>query len=244
MRNIKVYMSYRGTAYHGFQRQDNAVAIQNIVEDTLCEMLKCNVIINGCSRTDTGVHANKFCFNFLTECQIPCENLLRAANRVLPRDIAFLSCEDTDLDFHARFDCKGKEYVYLIDNSIVRNVFSSDMTLHYPYPIDALLLDYAAQHFVGTKDFTSLCGTANLKENCVRTVYNCNVYKDENMVKIVVNGDGFLYNMVRIIAGTLIYVAEGKIGADDIPMILEKKNRSLAGKTAEPHGLFLNEIFY
>lgn len=244
MRNIKVIMSYKGTAYHGFQRQENAIAIQNIVEDTLTEMLKDEVKINGCSRTDTGVHANKFCFNFLTECMIPNDNLLRAANRLLPRDIVFLSCEDINEEFHARFDCIGKEYVYMIDNSRIRNVFTSDTALHYPYPINVQKLNEAAKHFVGTKDFTSLCGTANLKENCIRTVEYCNVYKNENMVKIVVKGDGFLYNMVRIIVGTLIYVSENKISADDIPKIIAKKNRIYAGKTAEPQGLFLNEVFY
>lgn len=244
MRNIKVIMSYRGTAYHGFQRQDNAVAVQNVVEDSFKELLGVDITINGCSRTDTGVHANEFCFNFLTECRIPCDNLLRGMNNLLPTDIVFLSCEDTTIDFHARFDCAGKEYIYLIDNSKIRNVFYSDMALHYPYPLDTAVLDAAAMHFVGTHDFTSLCGTSNRKDNCVRTIDYCHVVKDENMVKILVKGDGFLYNMVRIIVGTLIYVAEDKISAGDIPAILEAKDRTLAGKTASPYGLYLNKVFY
>ncbi len=244
MRNIKVIMSYRGTAYHGFQRQENAVAVQNVVEDALSELLGSEITVIGCSRTDTGVHANEFHLNFFTDCCIPCDNLVRGINNLLPDDIAFLSAGDVPEEFHSRFDCKGKEYIYLIDNSVIRNVFASGLALHYPYPLDVNELDRAAKHFVGTHDFTSLCGTANLKDNCIRTIFSCDVIKNKNMVKVIVNGDGFLYNMIRIIAGTLIYVAENKIPASGIPVILEGKDRRKAGKTAPAHGLYLNKVYY
>lgn len=244
MRNIKAYMTYRGTAYHGFQRQINAVGVQNVTEDILSRILSAKTVINGCSRTDTGVHANEYCFSFKTENSIPCEKLIRGMNALLPDDIAVLSMEDAAPDFHARYSCIGKEYIYLILNREVKAPFFTDLALHYPYELKLDEMREAASHFVGTHDFTSFCGTANQKDDPVRTIEYFDIIKNENLVKLVVKGDGFLYNMVRIMAGTLLSVSEGKFSADDIPEILEGRNRTLAGRTAQPHGLYLNKIFY
>ncbi len=244
MRNLKVFMSYRGTAYHGFQRQDNAVAVQNVLERVMAKLLDEQVSVNGCSRTDTGVHANEFCFSFETGSTIPCRNFVRGLNSMLPEDISILSCEEAPADFHARFSCAAKEYVYKICISESKNPFMSDLALHYPYGLDTELIARAAKDFAGTHDFTSFCGTAGLKEDNVRTVEYCKVEKDENLVKLLVKGDGFLYNMIRIMVGTLIYINEGKIAPDAIPAIIEAKDRTKAGKTAPPHGLYLNKVFY
>lgn len=244
MRNLKVMMSYRGTAYHGFQRQENAVGIQNVLEDKLSELTNSPVKINGCSRTDTGVHANEYCFSFMTEHKIPCGNIVRGMNSLLPDDLAVHFCEEAAEDFHARYSCKGKEYLYLILNRPSKSPFLADMALHYPYPLDIKLMERAALDFVGTHDFTSFCGTANQKEDSVRTIEYFKIEKDENLVKLLVKGDGFLYNMVRIMAGTLIYINEKKLASDSIPVILAAKNRNLAGKTLQAHGLYLNKLYY
>jgi len=244
MRNLKVIMSYRGTNYHGFQRQENAVGIQNILEEKLSVLTASDVKINGCSRTDTGVHANEYCFSFMTEHSIPCSNIVRGMNSVLPDDISLQSCEEVPEDFHARYSCKGKEYVYLISNRPTRDPFKADLALHYPYKLDVSLINKAGQDFVGTHDFTSFCGTANQKENSIRTINRFIAERDGDIVSLTVGGDGFLYNMVRIMVGTLIFINEGKIPKNAIPEILEAKNRKLAGKTAQAHGLYLNRVFY
>ena len=244
MRNLKVTMAYRGTAYHGFQRQENALGIQNVIEEKLSAITNAPVKINGCSRTDTGVHANEYCFSFETEHRIPCNNIIRGMNSILPNDLAILNCEEVAEDFHARYSCKAKEYQYLIINRMSKDPFLADLALHYPYAMDTELMAKSAQDFVGTHDFTSFCGTANQKENSVRTIEYFKVEKDENLVKLIVKGDGFLYNMVRIMVGTLIFINEKKLAPDSIPQILAAKDRNFAGKTAEAHGLYLNKIFY
>ena len=237
-------MKYRGTAYHGFQRQNNSVAVQNVTEDTLSRLLGEKIVITGCSRTDTGVHANEFCFSFKTNSSMNCGVIVRGANALLPDDIAVISAEDADGDFHARYCCTAKEYVYLILNDRVKDPFYTDLALHYPYPLHIQPMTDAAAYFIGTHDFASFCGTANLKDNSVRTIEYFNIFKDESFVKFVVKGDGFLYNMVRIMVGTLISVSEGKFSPDDMPAIIDKKDRRAAGRTAEPHGLYLNRVFY
>lgn len=237
-------MSYRGTRYHGFQRQENAVGIQNILEEKLSVLTASDVKINGCSRTDTGVHANEYCFSFNTEHTIPCGNIVRGMNSVLPEDISFQLCEEVSENFHARYSCKGKEYVYLISNRPTKDPFKADLTLHYPYSLDVDLINKAGQNFTGTHDFTSFCGTANLKENTIRKINSFTAERYGDIVKLTVSGDGFLYNMVRIIVGTLIFINEGKISADSIPEILEARDRNKAGKTAQAHGLYLNRVFY
>ena len=244
MRNLKVIMAYRGTAYHGFQRQENAVGIQNVLEEKLSALTNSAVKLNGCSRTDAGVHAREYCFSFETEHTIPCANIVRGINSLLPDDLAVLSCEEAPADFHARYSCKGKEYLYLILNRREKDPFLADMALHYPYELDTELLARAAQDFIGRHDFTSFCGTANQKSDSFRTIEYFRIEKSENLVKLLVKGDGFLYNMVRIMVGTLIFINEDKLSADSVPRILAARDRNLAGKTVPAHGLYLNKVYY
>ena len=244
MRNLRVTASFCGAAYHGFQRQPNVCAVQNIIEDTLSGILKEKTVIYGCSRTDAGVHANEFVFSFRTECQVPCKGLIRGMNSLLPDDIAILDCADAPEDFHARYSCRGKEYIYLIHNADIKDPFLYRRAYHYPYKADAEHMNRAAQCIIGTHDFSAFCGTSGLKDDNVRTVTDISVARDGDMVILTVSADGFLYNMVRIICGTLIFVNEGKFSVEDVKRIIDSRDRNEAGPTAPPDGLYLNKIFY
>ncbi len=237
-------MAYRGTNYHGFQRQDNAVTVQEVVEGAVSSVLNEKVTINGCSRTDTGVHANNFCFSVKTNSLIPPKNFIRGVNGRLPDDISILSCEEAEEDFHARFSCKAKEYIYLMHCSESKNPFATDLALHYRRPVDVELIRKAAQEFVGTHDFRAFCADCTGKLTTVRTIYNFDVVSNGESLKMLVKGDGFLYNMIRIMVGTLIMVNEKKAEPSDIKKIIESGDRLKAGKTAQAHGLYLNRIFY
>lgn len=246
MRNLKVCIAYNGAAYHGFQRQNNAVTVQQTIEEKMSKLLGQPVTINGCSRTDTGVHAKQFYFNAKIDNAIPCESFIKGMNSLLPDDIAVLSCEDTDEDFHARFCSKGKEYIYIVSNAPQRDVFSRNLVLHYPAALDEKKMDKAAKLFIGEHDFAAFC-KAEAKEHLkstVRTVYDFSVTRDGDKVIFTVSGNGFLHNMVRIMVGTLIYVNEGKRTENDIIRSLETGDRETAGKTIPPEGLYLNKVFY
>jgi tRNA pseudouridine38-40 synthase len=237
-------MAYRGTNYHGYQIQPNALTVQEVVQKHLSTVLNEPVTIVGCSRTDTGVHANGYVFNVHTNSNIPTRGLLRGVNGHLPSDISLLHCEEVDEDFHARFNCKYKEYVYLIHNHESKNPFAEDLQLHYRRPINVDLIREASKHYIGTHDFKSFSAVKDENINTVRTVYDFNIETCGNLVKVLVKGDGFLYNMVRILVGTLLDVNEGYISPDQIPDILNAKDRLKAGRTAMAHGLYLNKVYY
>ncbi len=244
MRNLKVLMSYRGTNYHGFQIQNNAHTIQAEVEKSLSKILNEEVKMNGCSRTDAGVHANEYCFSVKTNSKINTLGFVRGMNGLLPDDISILSCEDTDEDFHARFSCVGKEYVYKIHCSESKNPFMTDLAYHYRRKVNIKLMREASKFYIGTHDFKSFCSTDCDKENTVRTIYDFRIEENGDLIEFYVRGDGFLYNMVRIMIGTLLTVNEGLIKPNEIENIIEAKNRCLAGKTAQAYGLYLNKVFY
>lgn len=244
MRNLKVKMAYNGAFYHGYQRQNNAVTIQQTVEEALSKLLMEEVTINGCSRTDAGVHAREYVFNFKTKNPISCEGLVIGTNNLLSDDIALSEvCEVSD-DFHARFDCKGKEYEYVIHNSTLKNPFYANTAMRYKYHLDEKMLDEEAKAFIGKYDFKSFCSADCDKEDTTRTIFSFDVVREGDLVKMRVSGDGFLYNMVRIMVGTLICVNEGKIKKGTIKDIIEQKDRTKAGITVVPDGLYLNKVFY
>lgn len=244
MRNLKVMTAYRGTKYHGFQRQANAVTVQEVLEKAVSKVLNERVNIIGCSRTDTGVHANNFCFNVKTESNIRNIGFCRGVNGELPDDISILSCEDVSPDFHARFDCKGKEYIYKMHCSESKDPFSTDLALHYRRKFDVEKARRAAAYLVGTHDFASFCADCTNVSTTMRTIYSLEIENSGDSVIMLVKGDGFLYNMIRIIAGTLIDINEGRFSPDDMPAILAAKDRLKAGRTAMAHGLYLNRVFY
>lgn len=244
MRNILLTLQYDGTSYHGWQIQPNADTVQKRVFDAFKCLSGKDENIIGCSRTDTGVHANMFCCNVRTECSIDAEKLPEALNFYLPKDIAVCDAVDVDFDFHARYDCKGKEYVYLIYNGKHRNPFYENKALFYPYELNTELMDKEAKSFIGTHDFSAFCSAGSEVEDKTREIYDMSVSRDADLVKVTVKGNGFLYNMVRIMVGTLIDIQRGKIQENTIPMIIDSKNREEAGVTVEPQGLYLNKVFY
>ena len=244
MRNLLLTISFDGTAYHGWQVQDNAITIQQTLQDAFEKICSSRDNVIGCSRTDAGVHANMYCCNIRTENPITCEKLVGALNALMPRDIAALDCKEVDYDFHARYDCKSKEYIYKIWNSPNKNPFLYDYSLHYKHRLDEEFLSRQAQDFIGTYDFASFCAAGSSVEDTVRTVMNASVEREGDMVIFRVEADGFLYNMVRIMTGTLIDISRGKIPADSIKQIIAAKNRFAAGYTAPARGLYLNKIHY
>lgn len=238
-------IKFDGSNYAGWQYQPNAVSVQQKVTEALETVVgRLPAGITGCSRTDSGVHANMFCLHFDTESSVPDKNIVLALNTRLPNDISAVTCVPVPDDFHARYSCTGKNYIYKINNSSLRDPFLYKYSLRYDIPIDAEILNKAAQNFCGTQDFSGFCSKGSGVKTTVRTVKKCSVTRDGDIVTLSITADGFLYNMVRIIVGTLLYVNEKKIDPDDLPYIIESKNRDLAGPTARPEGLFLNEVFY
>ncbi len=245
IRNLKITISYDGKDLHGWQIQQNAVTVQQRFQEAVNSVLQYTPDIKGCSRTDTGVHANMYVISMKTHHKITCERLKAALNRYLPLSIVVKDVCEVDQDFHARYSCKGKRYVYKILNTEIRDPFCVGYALHYRYPIDVKALNSAAQAYVGTHDFTSFC-TLDKREkgDFVRTVKSFSVYREEQFVCMSVEADGFLYNMVRIMVGTLLKIQQGKLSHDSIPQIISSLNRKEAGPTAPACGLYLDEVFY
>ena len=244
MRNIVMKIRFDGTAYHGFQSQDNAVAVANVVEKALAILTSEKITVTGCSRTDAGVHAEEFCLNFHTESALTERNFLCGMNANLPPDIAVFEVSEADNGFNARFDTVSKEYKYLILNSPVRNPFYENRALHYPREIDMKLFSDGCKDYIGTHDFKAFCSAGSSVKSTVRTVYSCSAEKKGDIIEFRVCADGFLYNMVRIMVGTLIDINEGKIAPGSIPLIISTGDRSLAGRTAKGSGLYLSKVNY
>lgn len=237
-------LRYIGTAYHGWQVQDNAIAVQPVLQDALTEMFPHRPGVTGCSRTDSGVHANMYCCHFDSPLERDPFGIICSANRNLPDDIAVTHCRVVPEDFHARYSVRSKEYVYYIYNGVHRDPMTAGRAYHYRYGLDVEKMNRAAQDFVGKKDFSSFCSENAKPGDRTRHVYSASVTREGDMVIFRVSADGFLYNMVRIMVGTLLRVSQGKIPAEGIPAILAAKDRSKAGPTAPPEGLYLNQVFY
>lgn len=245
MRNLLLTIRYDGANYHGWQIQQNALSVQQVFQEALFRVLGEAPDLKGCSRTDSFVHARCFCISLKTARAIPCERLTGALNHFLPPDIAVLRCREVPADFHARYSCTGKEYVYQIWNNPVRDPFLHRRALHYWYPLELDRLNGAAARFLGAHDFTSFC-TMDARErgNMTRTVTKSELSREGDLVLFTVAADGFLYNMVRIMTGTLLRVAQGKLEPEDVTEILRARDRGKAGPTAPPAGLYLNRVFY
>ncbi len=246
VRNFLITISYNGSKYHGWQIQSNALAVQQVFQQALESVIqKTYYELKGCSRTDSGVHANMYCISLKMCHSIPCHRLQTALNRFLPLDIAVLNVEEKPIDFHARYSCKSKEYIYKIWNNPVRNPFLDGLAYHYKYPIDEKLLNKACKAYIGKHDYTSFCTLDNRKmEDMERNVINFMVERQGDMILFTVEADGFLYNMVRIMVGTLIRIAQEKFAPDCIEGIIKAKDRSKAGPTAPACGLYLNKVNY
>ena len=250
---LLIKFSYRGTAYSGYQVQNNAPTVQQKINEAALAIFGRECDITGCSRTDSGVHANEFCATVTfkgTDCletKISLTSIPLAFCAHLPDDISVREASWADSDFHPRYDVKYKEYLYRIWNRPERNPFIPDMCFHYPHVIsDAQLegMNKAAQSFCGEHDFIAYMSKGGNENDTVRNVKYASVIRNGDFIEFRVAADGFLYNMVRIMTGTLIYVAEGKIAPEDITKITESKNRKLTGFTAPASGLFLNKVIY
>lgn len=244
MPNVLIKIQYDGTEYHGWQVQKNAVTVQEVFQNSLAKLYGDCPDIKGCSRTDAGVHAKEFCIStnlawFEDEYHLMC-----ALNNTLPCDIRVTGARIVDDDFHARYSSKGKEYIYTIENGNVCSVFDYRYVYFYRKKIDETLLNSAAKHFIGTHDFKSFCNIKSDVEDTVRTVYDFTVTREGSKVEFKVSADGFLYNMVRIMVGTLLAVNSGKLSPEDIDAVIKSKNRNSAGKTVPAKGLMLNKVFY
>lgn len=244
MRNLFLTLRYDGTLFHGWQKQDNADSVQEKLESAFHSVSGKSENIIGCSRTDAGVHANMFCCNVRTDCTVPTEKIPDALNFYLPNSISVYACREADFDFHARYNAKGKEYIYIIYNGKYRNPFYENRAFYYPYPLNLDCINENAKDFVGVHDFSAFCSTDSSVENKVREIYECKAEKNGEIIKITVSGNGFLYNMVRIMVGTLLGIQNGKIESGTIPQIIESRDRNEAGVTAKPEGLYLNKVFY
>lgn len=240
--NYRMVLCYDGTRYAGWQKQGNTSGtIQGKLEELLSRLCNETVEVAGAGRTDAGVHARGQTANFKLSAHWDCKKLQEEINRYLPEDIGVLSLEEADSRFHSRLNCKGKEYVYRIWNSTVPNVFERKYMARIPEPLDINKMNEAARQLEGTHDFKAFCSLKRYKKSTVRTLESLSVEKYGNEVRITARGDGFLYNMVRILAGTLIEVGLGK---REIAGILESRDRQRAGYTAPPQGLILEKVWY
>jgi len=243
-RNLLLSLRYVGTRYHGFQVQKNALSVCSVFQDAVEQVFGSRIDIKGCSRTDAGVHANQFCLSMKVEKNIPCDKLVIALNRYLPDDVAVTHCREVPADFHARYSSTGKEYVYKVRNSWIRDPFLTDFVCLWGYPLEVELLHRQAQDFVGQHDFAAFQASGSNVVDTVRTIYSFRVERQGDLVLFTVAGDGFLYKMVRNMVGTLLEIASGHLPQGCIPKILESRDRQQAGKTAPACGLYLNRVFY
>lgn len=235
---------FDGACFAGWQVQKNAVAVMQVLQDALELVLKERPDVKGCSRTDSGVHALNFCVSLKTVNPIPEARLVKALNCNLPDSIAALRCIEVPEDFHARYDAVAKRYIYKVRNTPLRDPFFANRVLHLPDFIDVVLLDAAAKQFVGTHDFKAFSNAGSKIIDTVRTLYSFDVYRNEDVVIFDVCGNGFLYNMVRILVGTLLDINKGLLSADEIPQMLLSRERTRAGITAPPEGLYLKDVYY
>ena len=244
MRNIALKLMYNGTAYHGWQVQKNAASVCETLQNALEKITGEKVHLTGCGRTDAGVHAERYIANFRTESRIPVERLPFAVNTHTPEDIAVEAAFEVAEDFNAIGSCLKKEYTCRIYNSRVKNPFYVNRAYFYPKRLDEEYLNRAAYMFVGTHDFRAVRSVGTETKSTVRTIYWCDVSRGGDLLELKVCANGFLYNMVRAITGTVLYAAEGKFTPEDIPAILERGDRTLAGPTVPPGGLYLTRLWY
>lgn len=244
MRNIKLIIEYDGSNYSGWQRQNDVTTIQETIESTLEKTTgkKTQLIASG--RTDKKVHALGQVANFFTDSNIPGANFKYCLNTKLPKDIQIIESKEVPVNFHSRFDAKGKRYKYLIYNNSIASPIYRNYSCHVRKDLDIKEMKEALAYFIGTHDFKSFMGPKSDIDTSIRTIYNMEISSRGRLIEIVIEGKSFLRHMIRIIVGTLIYIGMGKIKKEKIRCMLNKGNRTLAGPTAPPQGLFLQEVFY
>lgn len=243
-KNIKLTVAYDGTNYHGFQRQTNAITIQQILEEKLAKIFGHQLKTAGAGRTDAGVHAYGQVVNFYTTGSIPVEKIPLAARGILPSDIVVRSAELVDEDFHARISAKSKTYIYKLYYSKLADPFHRYYAWHICQNLDIDAMHRAAQILVGTHDFSAFRAAGGVAKNPVRTILEASCLPHDGIIEFSFTGTGFLYHMVRNLVGTLVDVGVGRIDTRRFEEILESRDRHQAGITAPPQGLYLKEVYY
>jgi len=244
MRNIALKLMYVGTAYHGWQIQKNAATVEETLEKAIASVVCHPVKCTGAGRTDAGVHAEVYIANFRTTSTIPCDRIPLAVNTRLPDDIVVVKATEVPDEFNAIGACIKKEYTYRIYNNRLGNAFLVDRAWFYPKHLDETIMQAAADRFVGTHDFAAVRSVGTETRTTVRTVHYFNVKRTGDLIEASVCANGFLYNMVRAMVGTIVYAAEGKFPPEAVSEILEGRNRTAAGPTVPPGGLYMTNLWY
>ncbi len=245
MRNIKLTIEYDGKDFNGWQKQPNKLNIQGTIEQAIKTITGEEVDLQASGRTDAGVHALGQVANFKTNSTIPTEKIPIALNCNLKKSIRILKAEEVDEKFHSRLNCKNKTYRYIINNSEIPSAIYRNLETHIPYKLDIEKMTQAVKQFEGEHDFKAFKASGTSSKSSIRTIYNAQIIQmPNNRIYIELTGNGFLYNMVRIIAGTLVDVGIGKIKPEEIIKIIESKDRAKSGKTLPPQGLYLVQVKY
>ena len=244
MRNIKLTIEYDGKDFNGWQKQPNKLNIQGNIEKVISEITKEEIELIGSGRTDAGVHAIGQVANFKTNSNIPIEKFAIAINSRLKKSIIIKKAEEVPERFHSRYNCKKKTYRYIINNSDMGSAIYRNLEYNIKMPLNLENMKKASKYFEGEHDFSAFKASGTSSKSRVRTIYSADVKKENERIIIELTGNGFLYNMVRIISGTLVEVGLGKIRPEEIKDIIDSKNRQMAGKTLPPYGLYLVEVNY
>ena len=243
MTNFLCGVAYKGTNYAGWQKQNNALGIQEVIEDAIFQALGQKAEIYASGRTDAGVHALCQCFSVKLKFGMA-EKLVPAINSFLPNDIRLLWAKEVSDDFHARYSAHKKTYLYKLKVADIPSPFDFETTAYIDYKLNLKKMQYATKFLIGEHDFSAFCSANSSITDFVRTIYSFEIRQNENLFEFEVCGNGFLYNMVRILVGTLVDVGRGKINPEQIENILNSKDRQKAGKTMTPEGLFLKSVEY
>ena len=243
MRNIKLTIEYDGKEFNGWQKQPNKLNIQGEIERAIEEITGEQVDLYGSGRTDAGVHSLGQVANFKTNSKLPIEKVAIAINSKLKKSIRIKKAEEVSENFHSRYNCH-KKYRYIINNSSQGSAIYRGLEYHVSQKLNVEEMKKAIKFFEGEHDFKAFKSSGTSSKSSVRTIYNAELKQNGERIIIELTGNGFLYNMVRIISGTLLEVGLGNIKAEDIPNIIESKDRKMAGKTLPPHGLYLVEVMY
>lgn len=244
MKNIRLLIEYQGTNYSGWQAQENALGIQEVIEDAIKKITGEKVRLTSSGRTDGGVHALGQVANFFTKSSIPGDNFRHPLSIELPDDIEIIESEEVDIDFHSRFHAKSKRYRYVIYNGRNPRPIYRNFSYHVRKDLNVEEMRRSLTYFIGEHDFASFMARKSEVDTTIRTIYSIEIVKKDEFIEIVVEGKSFLRHMIRIIVGTLVWVGVGKIKKEDVRKIIQGKNRQLAGPTAPPQGLFLEKVYY
>ncbi len=244
MKNIKLVVEYEGTNFSGWQIQPNVRTVEGELKKALDRATGEDINIIGAGRTDKKVHSLGQVVNFYTNTGIPAENYKHLMDFLLPGDISIKDSCQVDLDFHARYDAKKRQYKYLVYNRELVNALYRNFSYHFPYRLDIDRMVRASSFLLGSHDFTSFKLSEDIEVNTTRTIDSIDIYREGDFIVFRISGLSFLHNMVRIIVGTLLYIGTGKLEVEDMKRILEARDRTQAGITAGPEGLYLEGVFY